>query len=231
MRHLDLTLPTPEENLALAEAADDGRETLRLWEFPRPVVVVGRSSRVAAEVRVEACRQLGVPILRRTSGGAAIVAGPGCLMYSLVLGYRFRPALRAVGAAHQSVLGTLAAALAPLTPGIRCRGISDLAIGETKVSGNSVRARRGHLLYHGTLLYDFQLELIERLLAMPPRQPGYRQGRPHEGFVGNLPASGPAIRRALVAAWQATELCTAWPREETTQLAAEKYGRRAWNES
>ena len=34
---------------------------------------VGRSSRVNQEIDVAACRELGVPILRRNSGGASVV--------------------------------------------------------------------------------------------------------------------------------------------------------------
>ena len=97
---LDLTLPTPAENLALdealldeAEGAVQSRETLRLWEPGDPMVVVGRSSKIADEVRVEVCHARGIPILRRSSGGSAIVAGPGCLMYALVLNLEERPAL------------------------------------------------------------------------------------------------------------------------------------------
>ncbi len=37
--------------------------------------------------------ELGIPVLRRASGGAAIVIGPGCLMYALVLSYELRPSL------------------------------------------------------------------------------------------------------------------------------------------
>ncbi len=118
MHLFDLTLPTPEENLALdealldeAEAAAEPHECLRLWEAPRPLVVVGRNSRLADEVNVEACRAAGVPILRRTSGGCAIVAGPGSLMYAVVLSYERRPELKMLDAAHAFVLETIAAAL------------------------------------------------------------------------------------------------------------------------
>jgi lipoate-protein ligase A len=92
MKLLDLTLLAPAENLALDEALLEAAETgelnddvLRLWEFPAPAIVVGRSSRVAEEIHQEAARAAGIPVLRRASGGAAIVAGPGCLMYSVVL--------------------------------------------------------------------------------------------------------------------------------------------------
>lgn len=236
MRCLDLTLPGPAENLALDEAllqqAESGgcpTETLRLWEPSRPMVVVGRSSNIDVEVDGEACRRLGVPILRRASGGAAIVAGPGCLMYALVLSCRIRPKLCTLGLAHRFVLRTLAAALEPLVPGVRCRGISDLAMGDLKFSGNSLRLKRDHLLYHGTLLCGFPLALIDRCLRMPPRQPEYRNGRCHAAFVANLPLDATAVRRALIAAWGATEPLVDWPRELTARLAAEKYARRDWS--
>src|ERR1700744_5927351 len=103
MQFLDLTLSTAAENLALdevllddAELAGQPREVLRIWEPVEPLVVVGRGSHVAAEVNVEACQADGVPILRRTSGGAAIVGGPGCLMYAVALSYELRPHLRSI---------------------------------------------------------------------------------------------------------------------------------------
>ena len=238
MNLLDLTSPSAAENLALDEAlleeAERGgrpSETLRLWEPDRPMVVVGRSSKIDGEVHPDACRELGIPVLRRISGGAAVVTGPGCLMYALVLSYELRPELRGVDRAHRFVLGTTAAALRPLVPGVRHQGISDLAVGRQKFSGNSVRCRRDHLLYHGTLLYDFPLELIERCLAMPPRQPDYRQRRPHGSFLGNLPLDGPTLRNVLTAAWGVRQSPVDWPRELTARLAAEKYGRSQWNEA
>ena len=168
--------------------------------------------------------------MRRSSGGAAIVTGPGCLMYAVVLSFELRPMLRAIDHAHRFVLGKAVSALRPLVPGVHCRGTSDLAIGELKFSGNSIRVKRDHLLYHGTLLYDFALNLVDECLAMPPRQPDYRQGRSHESFVANLPLSSTAIRRALVAAWKAGELSADWPSQRTTSLVVERYARNEWNE-
>ena len=205
MRYLDLTLPTAAENLALdealleeAESAAAPTETLRLWESPQPLVVVGRSSRIDAEVRVDACRASGIPILRRASGGAAVVAGPGCLMYALVLSYRLQPRLRVLSQAHHYVLDTLAAALEPLAPGVQCRGTSDLALGTRKFSGNSARCRRDHLLYHGTLLYDFPLELIDRCR----RACGYRLRAAVRTTISSL-LRCPSDDPTLVAAWDA----------------------------
>ena len=237
MRYLDLTLPTPAENLALdealleeAELAGRPTETLRLWEPLAPMVVVGRSSRIDAEVRRGACRQRGIPIVRRASGGAAVVTGPGCLMYGLVLSYQRRPELRMIDRAHRFVLGRIASALRPLVPGVTCRGTSDLAVSDLKFSGNSVRCKRDHFLYHGTILYNFGLDLIDRCLTIPPRQPDYRNGRAHGDFLANLPLPADQIRQILRAAWNASELRTDWPEDRTARLAADKYARRELNE-
>lgn len=236
MRLLDLTLPTPEENLALddalldeAEEAGAPRETLRLWEPPAPFVVLGRSSQVGNEVWLERCREKNVPVLRRSSGGAAIVTGPGCLMYSLVLSLHARPALRAIDQAHRFVLTALADALRARGTAAEHSGISDLAVEGRKFSGNSLRVRREHLLYHGTLLYDFPLDLIADCLKTPPRQPDYRAGRAHDAFVANLPLPVDTLRPAVIGAWPIDGPSGDWPRERVMALVEEKYRRTPWN--
>lgn len=261
MLRLALTLPTAAENLALDEALLDWAETdgstaefLRIWESPYPMVVVGRSSRVEQEVHVEVCQERGIPVLRRSSGGAAIVAGPGCLMFAVVLSHELRPQLRDIRRAHCEILGQLAEALRPeLTPlgrSIAQAGTSDLVIklgagnreqGDAscsplvendsvrKFSGNSLRAKRTHLLYHGTLLYDFDLALVEICLKQPPRQPDYREARAHRDFVTNLPLSRGALIEAIDAAWPTQADVDNWPQEIVATLVAERFGRHTWN--
>jgi lipoate-protein ligase A len=231
-----LSLKTAEENLALdealleqAEGAGRPRECLRLWEPEALLAVIGRSSEYSVEANETACRERGVPILRRTSGGAAILTGPGCLMYAVVLSLELRPHLRSIDEAHRAVLGKLVEALRPLAPETQRRGTSDLALGERKFSGNSLRLKRKHLLYHGTLLYDFPLELIETCLGQPPRQPEYRAGRSHREFVGNLPLGASALRQAVIDAWNAHEPLVDWPCSLVSRLVAEKYSQRDWN--
>ncbi len=248
MKLLDLTLDDPAANVALddalvetadarlaAEESRDGGEfeLLRLWEPARPIVVLGRSSRIAQEVDVEACQRDGAAIVRRASGGATIVTGPGCLMYAVVLSYRVRPELRAIDVAHRFVLERLSRSLSQIAGNVVLRGTSDLAIvggdgTERKVSGNSMRCRREFMLYHGTLLYGFPLDLVGRVLRSPPRQPDYRAGRTHGQFVANLPVTGADLRRAVAAAFDVSGPATDWPREKLAQLVAEKHGTSQW---
>lgn len=246
MKLLDLTLPTPAENLALDEALLDWAEEenttheyLRLWESPQPIVVVGRSSRVPVEVEEAACRQSNIPILRRSSGGATIVAGPGCLMYALVLSYDERPELKDIRRAHAFVLGRIAEALQPHIShlgNVEQAGTSDLVLVERtpgavqcKFSGNSLRAKRSHFLYHGTLLYNFDLSLIGSCLRMPPRVPDYREGRLHADFIMNLPVSRDVIRDALDSAWPTDSNVTNWPAKRVAELVDARFARDDWN--
>jgi len=243
MRRLLLTLETPAANLALdealldtAEAEGPAAEVLRLWESPQPVVRLGRSSRVEEEVDVSACTERGIPIFRRSSGGAAIVAGPGCLMYAVALSYDRRPEARGIHASHAYVLDRLAGALRSHVGTVERAGTSDLALidrtGTTaarKFSGNSLRVKRTHFLYHGTLLYNFDLTLITACLKSPPRQPEYRQARGHREFVVNLTASWQTLESALAAAWPTQGELKDWPRARVEALVNERYGQQEWN--
>jgi lipoate-protein ligase A len=236
MKLLDLSLPTPAENLALDEAlldqvetADTPVELLRFWESSQLVVVVGRSSRVAEEVDLVYCRDQGIPVLRRCSGGAAVVIGPGCFMFSVVLRFDERPELRMIERAHRFVLEKTAAALGSLQVDARFRGTSDLAVDERKISGNSLRCKRQSFLYHGTILYDIQPDAIARCLLTAPRQPAYRRGRTHVDFVTNVPLLPDQIRSALAAEWETCERVSDWPRAAVERLARERYLCDEWN--
>ncbi|HEX4000170.1 MAG TPA: hypothetical protein VHX65_16570 [Pirellulales bacterium] len=211
-----------------ASASPPVGETLRLWEPREFMVVLGSSSRLLDEVNLATCRERRIEVLRRSSGGAAILAGPGSLMYALVLDRRSRPELSGVDTTHRWVLETLASAIGQIVPGVARRGISDLAVRERKFSGNSLRVRRDWLLYHGTLLYGFPLRSLDACLGTPPRQPAYRAGRRHSHFVINLPLDAKRLREAVCSAFDCSGMATTWPQELTARLAAEKFGNPDW---
>ncbi|MEK6250296.1 MAG: lipoate--protein ligase family protein [Planctomycetales bacterium] len=217
-----------EALLLSAERQPAGGGYLRIWEPSSPLVVVGRGSDVSVEVNLQQCRQEQVPVLRRSSGGAAIVASRGCLMYAVVLPYSQHPQLRAIDQAHHFVLDKFATTLADALPGLQREGISDLAQYGRKVSGNSLRCRKDWLLYHGTFLYDMNLEMVGKYLLNPPRQPDYRAGREHFEFISNMDISRDRLRDAVVSAWDG-ERIDDWPEALTHQLVAEKYSQPEWN--
>ena len=97
-----------------------------------------------------------------------------------------------------------------------------------KFSGNSLRVKRTHFLYHGTLLYDFDLPLIATCLRTAPRQPDYRQPRDHNDFVTNLPLSQSALVAALDSAWPTTDDRKDWPRATVEEIVRERYHSSDW---
>ncbi len=184
-------LPPAARGVLSATAA---RERLLVWESARPAVVVPRQADCAAWVHVAACAARGVPLLRRASGGGAVVVGPGCLNVALVLSLDGRPWLADVGCSYEWLLGRVAGVLA--VDGIAVRA-SDLALRERKFAGHAQRRVRGALLHHGVLLYDFDLALVDALLPEPPRRPAWRRDRTHREFLINAPLARSEIVRRL----------------------------------
>ncbi len=236
MQLIKLTLPTPAENLALdealietADATGDHPEVLRLWEPAEPFVVIGRSSSYVGEVNHDYCRANGIPVFRRVSGGAAIVTGPGCLMYAVLLDYRIRPELRMLDHAHQFVMQKMAAAIRSLGIETQIQGVCDLTINHRKVSGNSLRCKRNWMLYHGTMICGFDAALIGKCLDWPKRTPAYRQQRPHDDFVGSIGISTDDLSNALQRQWSPEGIFQTWPKEITQQLVSAKYATKQWN--
>lgn len=229
MKLLDLTLPTPAENLACDEAlldlCDEGRadEVLRFWESPAPFVVLGYSNKTATEVNLESCRHDGVPVLRRITGGGTVVQGPGCLNYALILRIPEAGPLTHITGTNDFIMQRHAAAL-----DAEVRGHTDLARGDLKFSGNSQRRKRHALLFHGTFLLNFDLAGIDRWLPMPSREPDYRQGRSHREFLMNVSVPAAAIKRTLAGIWSATTEMPAAPRDRIARLVTERYATNAW---
>jgi lipoate---protein ligase len=173
----------------------------RVWQTPRPVVVVGRHGGVAADVLEANCEVDQVPVLRRVSGGGAVVLGRGSMNYSMVFSLVSHPELTGIAESFHIVLRAIVEALD--VPGLSIDGGTDLVLHGRKVSGNAQRRGRRTLLHHGTLLYDFHPGLAVRYLKEPIRRPAYRGGRSHSEFIGNLPLSAATIRTRLGTAWQA----------------------------
>jgi lipoate-protein ligase A len=219
-----------EALLEVAESTNSIPEILRFWEPAQPTVVVGRSSRVEQEVDTKFCRNWNIPVFRRASGGAAILTGPGCLMYALLLDYRRRPLLKMLNESHRYVMTHMKQAIGGLGIAVEFRGICDLTIGNRKVSGNAMKCKRNWFIYHGTMIcQSMEIELIERCLRMPSRQPEYRRGRAHGDFITRIPALAKTVRSEIVRQWQCDGEFLNWPSHVTRKLVADKYSQREWN--
>jgi lipoate-protein ligase A len=236
MKLCDLTLGTPEENLACDEVlldlceAGGSDELLRLWALPQYFVVVGYANKATTEVNIPFCRQYGIPVLRRCTGGGTVLQGPGVLNYSLILRTDGSRPCHSIPATNKFILERHRDALAALTCApVEWRGQTDLAIGGLKFAGNAQRRRRHFLLFHGSFLLRLDMSLVEKALPQPSRQPDYRVNRSHADFLINLNVPPHTIKSALAKAWNTVGVLDPIPWDKITHLAREKYALEEWN--
>ncbi|MFA6600921.1 MAG: lipoate--protein ligase family protein [Candidatus Omnitrophota bacterium] len=234
MKYLNFTYPSPEANLAcdewLLDRCDrgEGPEVLRFWESSVPFVVLGYAKKVRDEVHRTNCRRLGIPVLRRPSGGGTVLQGPGCLNYALIL--RIGPGVSNITETNRIVMGHIRTALEPLLgPALGIRGDTDLALGVKKFSGSAQRRKRHALLFHGTFLLSMDLELISKTLKLPHRQPVYRQNRPHGDFLQNVNLPPELIRQSMRSQWKAQDVMAPVLPGLLDDLIREKYANKNWN--
>lgn len=235
MNCLELTLPTPEENLALDEALLDlackgaTGEVLRFWESPQPFVVVGYANKVETEADIDACRRDHVPVFRRCSGGGTVLQGQGSLNYSLILEIPEKGPLATIHGTNCFILGRHKIALQELVnEAITVEGHSDLALGGVKFSGNAQRRKQSHLLFHGTFLWNADLSMMGKYLRFPSQQPEYRANRAHSEFVRNLPCPAAAIKSAIKQIWEA-DGAIHFEKPDSWNDLVSKYSGAEWN--
>lgn len=238
MRLLNTSFRTPSKNLALEEVLLDGLDghgapnVLRLWESAVPFVVVGVAQTIREHVHVGACREDGIPILRRCSAGGCVLQGPGCLNYSLFLRQEDYPEIRTIRGSYSFILDRIGETLRGRGVSARHKGTSDLAVSGKKVSGSAQKRRRTCILHHGTLLYEFDSGQMERYLREPADRPQYRGSRTHRGFVRCIPLPVAELRAAVREAFDAVGsggILLREEREAVQILVDEKYDLADWN--
>ena len=161
---------------------------LLIWELNTYAVVLGYSRAEQVDADMTKCAEDHVPVVRRRSGGGTVLLGPGCMCYSLAMPFAGQAHLQDIGSTNRWVLQRVASALSSnCSEVITVSGVSDLTVSDRKIGGSAQRRTRDGVLWHGTLLYDFDLTRIARYLREPDRQPEYRERRRHGEFVRNLP--------------------------------------------
>lgn len=156
-----------DEVIASAVAKGERGATLRFWDWPDSVVVVGSFQSLKNEVDSAAAKRHGVEVVRRVTGGGAMFMEPGnCITYSLVV-----PASLVEGLSFEQsyaflddwVLGALAEV------GIKAHyvPINDIASEKGKIGGAAQkRFANGVVLHHVTMAYDINADRMLDVLRI-----------------------------------------------------------------
>jgi len=164
MTHILLPDNTPQQRLvfylAMEELLAERFDTLVpqesdgaffLWQSP-PTVIIGKNQDMEAEVNLAWCREHGVEVCRRKSGGGCVYSDEGNLMISCVM--REHNAQEAFSQYLQRLVSILAEMGLPAVSSAH----NDVLIGERKVSGNACLAARNATIVHGTLLWKSNMD-------------------------------------------------------------------------
>lgn len=132
-----------------------------VWRVP-PTVIFGRHQVEQNEVNVDFCRQKGIEIVQRQSGGGCVYADWGNLMVSYIVPNTHAEAV------FQQYLDELTVFLKKNGFAAAKSQHNDVLIGDRKVSGNACRVVRNATIVHGTLLFDVDFEQMQQ--AITPTQ-------------------------------------------------------------
>jgi len=149
---------------AIAAARIDGAvpNTLRFYCWNPSAVSVGRFQDVLDVVQIENCRQHGIDIVRRISGGGTVYHdSQGEITYSVVVKEKDFGTTDVVYAYNKICNGLIEAArnlgvTADFSPG-DIRNCPNLTVDGKKISGSAQYHKGGVLLQHGTFLLDIDL--------------------------------------------------------------------------
>lgn len=241
----DLEPQAPAFGVALDEALlagvrSGGEDVLRFWVNAR-AVVIGRSQHLGDEVDRSAAERHGFTVVRRMSGGGAVLHYPGNLNLSLITAdeRRLGPVEKAFDRVGTAIVEGLRSLGAPA-----CVGSHALFSGASKISGAAQARRGGCVLYHATLLVKpSPVPMTEILRAM---RVGYHAkgvasrpqpvtsleeilGRP-VGLVEAADAVGGSLRQWLGVCTVDSAISDT-EREHANALVASRYGRWTWTAS
>ena len=136
--------------------AKSAREDLFFtWPSP-PTVICGRNQVIENEVNLDYCREHGIEVVRRKSGGGCVYSDAGNVMLSYITPDT------GVETAFARFLEMVAAALRELGFDAASTSHNDIMIGERKVSGNACFALPNATIVHGTMLYDLDFDALEK---------------------------------------------------------------------
>ena len=137
-----------EEHVARHVDEDD---LFFMWQV-EPTVIFGRNQLIENEVNVDYCRQHGIQMYRRKSGGGCVYADMTNVMFSYVTKDEN------VNLTFNRYINMVVLVLRRLGVEARSTGRNDVMIGDRKVSGNAFYHIPGRSIVHGTMLYDTCME-------------------------------------------------------------------------
>ncbi|WP_084070061.1 lipoyl protein ligase domain-containing protein [Desulfocicer vacuolatum] len=164
---------TAAENMALDDALLElkgkGRSpnTVHFLQFAPRSVLVGFHQSVSEEIRTGYCREKGIEINRRITGGGAIFFDESQIGWEVICDKQFFNQSFVTDKLFSILCEPVVTALDML--GVRAcfRPRNDIEINGRKISGTGGTESEGAFLFHGSLLTDFDVDTMLKSLKIP----------------------------------------------------------------
>jgi len=159
-----------------------------IWIPDAVYIVLGASNDPNTALNVDHVVQDNVTVLKRPSGGQAVVLTPNTLILSAVFLDRFT--LHSTDVFQHVNAQIIAAIEQSGVQHLFPMGISDIAISGKKIVGSAIYKNKQVLLYHAVINVAEPATTFERYLKHPSKEPAYRKGRTHSEFITSLTEKG-----------------------------------------
>jgi lipoate-protein ligase A len=167
---------------------EGSKEGCLVWQPERIVIVLGQSNSPGSSLFADKVSNDSIPVTKRPSGGEAVILTPSTIAITVA---KVFPAAIPFREFFRTVNNLIIESLSETgIQGLTSKGNSDIAIGDKKILGSSMKNRNNRLVYHAILNVSEDPALFEKYLRHPGREPDYRAGRRHADFVTSLRAEG-----------------------------------------
>lgn len=170
-RVLDTGLRSAADNIALNMALLDARQrqtgvsTLRFVQFT-PCALLGFHQSAEQELNLDYCQAQNIAVQRRITGGGAIYFDEGQLGWELYL-HKCDVASADMQHIAQRICAAAALGLSALGVDARFRPRNDIEVNGKKISGTGGAFDGDVLLYQGSLLLQFDVNKMLKVLRIP----------------------------------------------------------------
>ncbi|MDR3363180.1 MAG: lipoate--protein ligase family protein [Desulfovibrio sp.] len=171
-RLLDLPPMTAAENMALDDVLLElrgqgkGENSLRFLQFHPHAVLVGFHQSVQEEVNLPYCREHGIDVNRRITGGGGLLFDENQIGWEIVCGKAFFDVGLPTDALFRRLCEPTVAALRGMGIDAGFRPRNDIEVAGRKISGTGGTDSGDAFLFQGTLLVDFDVETMLRCLRV-----------------------------------------------------------------
>jgi lipoate-protein ligase A len=214
---------------------------LHLYTFV-PSVIVGKYQDIEAALKIDRCQARGVEYNRRSTGGGTVIMGPDVVALGLGINVDYPGLRNGVAGIFESLSRVLISALSKLKVPARFQPKNDLEVHGKKIAGLAAASETGKsLLFHTSLLVDFDVELMTDIMNTPlikVQDKGYNcfsqrmtTVRQEAGRKVPVEEMGHAIQQAFEEAFQVRfkeDAPDGWEEECIGRYIRERYKRPEW---